>query len=66
MQTKAGVNKYKETMIKKFGSYENWLKHLKTMGSKGGKATVPKGFARNIELARKVGAIGGKKSRRTK
>lgn len=36
------------------------------IGAKGGKACVTKGFGSNIELARKVGAIGGRNSRRGK
>jgi uncharacterized protein len=36
------------------------------IGAKGGKATGMKGFAVNRDLARKAGAIGGRKSRRGK
>ena len=35
----------------------------KKIGSKGGEAKVPKGFAVNKELARKAGKKGGRKSR---
>jgi hypothetical protein len=34
------------------------------IGTKGGKRSVPKGFAMNRELARKVAALGGAKSKR--
>ena len=37
----------------------------KLMGQSGGKAKVPKGFAKNPELARLAGAKGGKISKRT-
>lgn len=36
----------------------------KLASAKGGRAKVPKGFSMNPELASKVGAIGGKKSKR--
>lgn len=36
------------------------------IGSRGGKAKVPKGFAVNRELASKAGAKGGRISRRPK
>ena len=36
------------------------------IGAKGGKLGTTGGFAANRELARKAGAIGGRKSRRTK
>lgn len=36
------------------------------IGARGGSATVPKGFAKNRDLARAAGAAGGKKSRRGK
>lgn len=34
------------------------------IGRQGGQAKVPKGFAKNKELARKAGAKGGRKSKR--
>lgn len=59
--TKAGGLKAAQT---------NKLKHgdnfYATIGAKGGKACVTKGFGSNIEFARKVGAIGGHNSRRGK
>lgn len=36
------------------------------IGAKGGKKTGLKGFAVNRDLARRAGAIGGSRSRRTK
>ena len=36
------------------------------IGAKGGKLGTTGGFAANRELARKAGAVGGRKSRRTK
>jgi general stress protein YciG len=36
------------------------------IGGKGGSKKVPKGFALNRDLARKAGAVGGSRSRRTK
>lgn len=74
-QTKAGVNKYRETMIAKYGSKENWLKHLKEMGSKGGRNGNTGGFASDVrgldgltgqERAIVAGKKGGTISRRTK
>lgn len=59
--TKAGGLKAAQT---------NKLKHgdnfYATIGAKGGRACVTKGFGSNIEFARKVGAIGGRNSRRGK
>lgn len=57
---KAGGLKASATNKKKYGDdfYRN-------IGSLGGRATGRKGFAVNPELARKAGAKGGKKSRRT-
>ena len=52
--TKEGALKAKQTIMKKHGS-----DFFKTIGSKGGKACVPKGFATNKELAREAGRKGG-------
>jgi general stress protein YciG len=57
--TKAGGLKAAKTNKKKYGE-----EFYKGIGSKGGKAKVPKGFATNRELARLSGSIGGKISRR--
>lgn len=59
--TKSGGIKASET---------NRLKHgddfYKRIGAKGGRKCVAKGFAKNPELARMAGKIGGAKSRRGK
>ena len=59
--TKVGGRMATKTMKEKYG--EDYFKNI---GSKGGKAKVPKGFALNRELASRVGAIGGRISRRIK
>lgn len=61
--TKAGGAKARETNLKRHG--EDFYAKI---GSKGGKAVCskPKGFAANPELAKRVGAIGGRISRRGK
>lgn len=59
--TKVGGRMATKTMKEKYG--EDYFKNI---GSKGGKAKVPKGFALNRELASKAGAIGGRISRRIK
>jgi len=59
--TKDGGRMATKTMKEKYG--EDYFKNI---GSKGGKAKVPKGFALNRELASKAGAIGGRISRRIK
>lgn len=38
--------------------------HYSRIGALGGRAKVPKGFAKNIELARIAGSKGGKISKR--
>lgn len=57
--TKAGGQKASQTNKEKYGSdfYRN-------IGARGGRAKVPKGFALNKELASRVGAIGGRNSKR--
>lgn len=59
--TKAGGLKARETNIKLHG-----IDFYKRIGSMGGKAGDPskKGFASNIERAKKAGAKGGKISKR--
>lgn len=54
------------TMVEKYGSEEAAREFFRTIGSRGGKARVPKGFATNREMARIAGAIGGSISRRGK
>lgn len=65
-QTKAGIEKQRQTNIKKFGSEEAFRAHMRQIASNGGKATYSgnKGFAANRELARIVGAKGGRISKR--
>lgn len=57
--------KWKKTMLEKFNNDEKALHdHQASIGSRGGKnGTGMKGFALNPELARRAGAIGGRKSR---
>ena len=59
-------NKWKQTMLKKYGGKEGLHKRVQELGSIGGKTPTskPKGFASNPELARIAGAKGGKISRR--
>lgn len=71
--TKAGAMKLRETMIKKYGSEEDWKAHQKAIGAEGGRKTggkkgsaKPKGFAANPELARISGSKGGRISKRRK
>ena len=54
-------SKWMQTRIKNLGSYEAVIESLKKQGAKGGKAEVPKGFARIdrdklIEVSRKGGS----------
>jgi uncharacterized protein len=59
--TIAGGKAAAATNLKKYGAdfYRN-------IGAKGGKLGRTGGFYANRELARKAGAVGGRKSRRTK
>lgn len=66
-QTKEGVSKFEQTMIKKHGSRAKWKSHMARIGRQGGKISHGGGFAdgeAGRERARKYGAIGGKHSRR--
>lgn len=49
VQTKIGGQTYKQTMINKYGSYENWIAELKKAGTKGGHSgnTTTRGFGSN-------------------
>lgn len=60
-------NKWKQTMLKKYGGKEGLHKRAQELGSIGGKTPTskPKGFAANHALASIAGAKGGKVSRRT-
>jgi len=46
------------TMIERFG--EDWKIEL---SRKGGSARVPKGFAKNLALARRAGKLGGSRTK---
>lgn len=59
------TEKWRKTMLEKYGSEEAFKHVIKCMGSLGGRVTGRKGFALNPELAKKAGAKGGRKSRRT-
>lgn len=63
---KEASNKWKQTMLKKYGGKEGLHKRAQELGSIGGKTPTskPKGFAANLELARKAGRKGGAISRR--
>lgn len=61
---KTRTEKFRETMIRKHGSYEAYLEYQRSISSKGGKVRVPKGFATNRELAREAGRKGGSASRK--
>lgn len=45
MQTKIGVQRYRETMIKRFGSEKAWKDNMRMNAAKGGRATRGYGFA---------------------
>ena len=57
--TKAGGLKASKTNIEKYGSQQ-----YVEMGRKGGRVRCLKGFAKNPELARSAGRIGGMHSSR--
>ena len=59
------TEKWRKTMIEKYGSEEAFKHKIRCMGSKGGRNGHTGGFAANRELARKAGRIGGLLSRRT-
>ena len=65
-QTKEGIKKTKETMIKRHGSEEAWREYMKGLGSKGGKKKNPnKGFgSKTPEERREYGRQGGRISKR--
>lgn len=58
---KSSGQKTAETNIRKFGK-----DFYSKIGKEGGSARVPKGFAKNIGLAKSAGAVGGARSKRTK
>ena len=63
---KAGAMKARETMIRRYGSYEKWCEYMRKSGAIGGKKTGVKGFATNRALAISAGRKGGKISKRGK
>jgi len=64
MQTKKGGTKYRETMINKYGSYEAWREHLKSIGAKGGANGTGYEFAHGKVDPIEAGRKGGRISRR--
>ena len=44
-QTKAGLEKRKQTMIKKYGSYENYIQFMRNIAPQGGQASSGYKFA---------------------
>ena len=67
VQTKKGGETLRQTNIEKYGSYEAYREHMRSMASKGGSKTgIAKGFALDKDRARRCGALGGRISRRTK
>lgn len=64
--TKEGFRKRRETMIRKHGSEEAYLAHMREIAGFGGSQGHTGGFAANRELAREAGAKGGRISRRAK
>lgn len=61
--------KWKETMLRRYGSEEGIHRQMVEMGAKGGRngrgPDYRGGFAADRERARIAGALGGRKSRRT-
>lgn len=68
MQTKAGGEKFKETMIKKHGSKEAWKAFMGAAGAIGGSKGRTGGFYHakyvrdDLEFVRECGRKGGKLS----
>lgn len=59
MGTKEGAKKARAKILERYGE-----DFFKSIGGKGGKACVSKGFALDLNRAREAGRIGGKKSKR--
>lgn len=68
MNTAQGGKKLRETMIKKHGSEQAWKEFMRNIGSVGGKKEgIEKGFSlMSEEKHKKISALGGTNSRRTK
>lgn len=65
--TREGAIKWRQSMEAHYGP--NWREEMKKRGAKGGTQSIGGGFAdgeAGRERARKYGAIGGKKSRRSR
>lgn len=55
--TEESRKKTEATRIEKYGSMEAYKAAMAARGRAGGSKTVPKGFAKNIELARSAGRV---------
>lgn len=64
--TEESKRKARETLIKKYGSYEAYKEHMKTIGKKGGETSIGGAFMYNRELASRAGKIGGSRKRNVK
>lgn len=64
MNTPQGGNTLRQTMIKKHGSVEAWKKHMREIGSAGGKNGTGYKFGHGKVDPRVIGALGGRRSRR--
>lgn len=53
---------FRETNIKKYGSYDKYREHMREIASKGGKASGTGGFYARPDLASKYGKLGGRPS----
>ena len=69
---KTRSEKIKDTLIERYGSYEDYLEMTRKWGSKGGKKGTKKGFGSDkvgedgltgVERARKSGSKGGRRAR---
>ena len=58
-------NKWRETMLKKYGGKQGLYQAMSKIGAEGGRNGHTGGFAYNPALARVAGAKGGSISRRT-
>ena len=60
----AATNKWRQTMLERFGGEEGLKTHLQAMGRAGGQKSRTGGFGANPEFAKICGRKGGKASRR--
>lgn len=63
-QTPAGIIKYRQTMIRKYGSEKAWREFMQNIGARGGANGNTGGFATNKEFAAIAGSKGGTISKR--